>query len=168
MFSWLTVNSPVSFHNLFASRSDEDRLESKTMPQSQLHMSVRNHCRKLRHWSLNLPSSISEIVINSSAMVEEMDGKIHQTSASDHYRTDIKGNYHINICVSLCHFLSFQEQFIIIERALLTHVLCNELWKRLLFDGGEVVQLTLIVSNTSSLSHYSDASIHFAEFQELL
>ena len=56
------------------SRSDEGRLESETMSQSQLHVSVRNHRRKLGYGSLNSPSSVSEVVINPSVMAEEMDG----------------------------------------------------------------------------------------------
>ena len=52
----------------------EGRLDSETMSQSQLHVSVRNHQRKLEYGSLNSPSSVSEVVINPSVMAEEMDG----------------------------------------------------------------------------------------------
>ena len=47
--------------------------ESETMSQSQLHVSVRNHRRKLGYGSLNSPSSVSEVVINPSVTAEEME-----------------------------------------------------------------------------------------------
>ena len=74
VFPRLTVNTPFLSRHLGMSRSDEGRLESETMSQSQLHVSVRNHRRKLGYGSLNSPSSVSEVVINPSVMAEEMDG----------------------------------------------------------------------------------------------
>ena len=40
------------------SRSDKGRLDSETMSQIQLDVSVRNHQRKLGYDSLNSPSSV--------------------------------------------------------------------------------------------------------------
>ena len=51
VFPHLTVNTPFLSHHLGMSRSDKGRPENETMSQSQLHVSVRNHRRKLGYGS---------------------------------------------------------------------------------------------------------------------
>ena len=76
----LTVNSPLtSTVRKMASRHSEEEESMEVEEQSQLHLSVRNHRRKLGYGSLSTPSAASQVVLNTTIMDEQMEGlKVYQ------------------------------------------------------------------------------------------